>query len=142
MWDEEIFTLQWLETQDIYQDLDPLYIEEKRSHKLSLKTNKGKAIVEDQEPVVEVDEERFHDDFQRTKTISHFETILPQGESSRVHGDEEEEDLVDYEPSLVLEATHTEVIPFDHGNEDGTTSSRSAEFIENVAEKIADVDLT
>lgn len=57
MWDEDKFALQWLETQDIYQVLDPIFIEENRSHKLSLKRDKAKAIVEDQEPVAEFDKE-------------------------------------------------------------------------------------
>lgn len=45
MWDEEMFALSWIETKDVYQDLDPLFIEEKKMEKLSIKT-KGKVVIE------------------------------------------------------------------------------------------------
>lgn len=45
MWDEEIFALQWLETEDIYQALDLVFIEDKRSYKLSLKGDKDNGVV-------------------------------------------------------------------------------------------------
>lgn len=45
MWDEDLFVLQWLNANDIYQALDPSFIEEVRSHKLSIRGVKGKGVV-------------------------------------------------------------------------------------------------
>lgn len=59
MGDEEIFALHWLETDDVYQALDPIYIEEKMSQKLSLQSDKSKGVVEEEAEQVEVDESRF-----------------------------------------------------------------------------------
>lgn len=53
--DDELFALKQLEIDDIYQALNPVFIEDKRSYMLSLKNNKGKGI----EVAEEVNEDRF-----------------------------------------------------------------------------------
>lgn len=71
--------------------------------------------------------------------VSWFEMTLPQGELSKVHDDEDEEQLVDYEPSLALEVTHTKIIPEtanDDENDDAT--SKSTDVVENLSANVVD----
>lgn len=118
MWDEEIFSLQWLEAESVYQVLNPTYIEEKREQKLSLKTNKGREIIVEEEKIS--NEERFKVDLQQAMMISKFETTLAEGESSRIPEEEtnQEEQLVDYEPSPEHVVTPTVILPSDDDGDD------------------------
>lgn len=60
MWNEELFVLQWLEADDVYQVLDLVFIEEDKTHKHSFHS-KGKSVVEEEEAF---DEGRFRSDLQ------------------------------------------------------------------------------
>lgn len=47
MWDEEMFSLKWLEADSIYQALNPNFIKEMKVQKLPLQ-NKGKGVPEEE----------------------------------------------------------------------------------------------
>lgn len=101
--EKEEFVLQWLNTEDVYEALNPNFIEEFRMLKMSSK-DKGKVVlIENEEEEVCVNEERFQRDLIAAKMMSTLETRLPEGEPStrREEGmDAEdrlyEEELVDY----------------------------------------------
>lgn len=99
-------------THDIYQSLDPVFIEDRRSYKLWLKNDKGKGIAVAEGD--QVDEDKFQYDLQEAIRISWFETTLPQGKPSKANDEEvveEEEELVEYDPSLNPTVTLTHIIP-------------------------------
>lgn len=110
---EEESALQWLNTDDIYETLNPSFIGEIRLRKMSLVDN-GKAVMiehAEENEVEEANEERFQPDLFHTKMISTLQTSLPEGEpSTRFEEDDGlyEEEMVDFEltppcsPTVVL----------------------------------------
>lgn len=109
MSNKKLFALSWLEMEDVYQALDPLFIQAKRIEKLSLKA-KGKVVIENDELVANDDWD--DDNMQLAKMIFSSGMTLPHGESLKVQEreqEEEQEELVDYEPSPSV--THTNVMP-------------------------------
>lgn len=111
--EEENFVLNWLNTEDIYEALNPSFIEEIRLKKMSSSfKDKGKGIMVDEEEEMDVNEEQFQRDLQQAKMISRLQTTLPEGEPSTRDGvDIEdgnfEEELVDFEPP----PSHTYTVP-------------------------------
>lgn len=101
---EETFALEWLKTNDIYEAINPSFIEETRLRKMSF-VDKGKGkVVKDDDDVEEedVNEERFQQELLKAKMISRLQTSLPEGEPSTRFEKEDglyEEELVDFEPT-------------------------------------------
>lgn len=81
---EEAFALQWLNTYDIYETLNPSIIEEIKLQKMSSTIkDKGKAVVVDDEDEEEVVyEEQFQRNLLQAKMISRLQTSLPDGKPS------------------------------------------------------------
>lgn len=72
--------------------------------------------------------------------VSQFETTLPHQESSRIHDGEEEEQLVDYEPSPILEVTHIEVISNVNDDNEDDAISKSVELVDNIPVVVEKID--
>lgn len=112
--EDEKFLLKWLNTKDIYEALNPSFIEEFRLQKMpSSFKDKGKAVMEEPEKEEDgdVNEEQFQRDLLHAKMISRLHITMSEGEPSNI-GDVDvedglfEEELVDYEPS----PSHTQTI--------------------------------
>lgn len=97
--------LKWINTEDIYEALNPSFIEEVRLRKMSSNLkDKGKAVVDEVEEEENVHEEQFQRDLLQAKMISRLQTTFLEGEPSRRTDDDAkdglyEEELLYFEPS-------------------------------------------
>lgn len=108
---EEAFALKWFNIEDIYEALNPCFIEKGRLQKMSSSfKDKGRVETEDggdnEDDGEDANEEQFQKDILQAKMISRLQTNLPQGEpSTKIEEriDEEdglyEDELVEFEPS-------------------------------------------